>query len=115
MDARHHLSVLAEFGIEKAYHIAPLHYVPFIGRSKLLLSRSQLKAEGYSDSHFRRTSHKADFERGFGDRIYLSPYQAPPILQAKLRKGFPHVRIGIPVSALEPTQFDLCRFSVART
>lgn len=109
------LAILAEFGIQKAYHVAPLHYLPFISRSRALLSRSRLKEDGYGDSHFRRTSHKADFERGFGDRIYLSPYQAPPILLAKLRKGFPHVRIGVPCSALVGSNFDLCRFSVARS
>ena len=101
MNAEQSLSLLTEFGIDTAYHVTPLHYIPFIGRSQFLLSRAQLKLEGFSDSHFRSTSHRADLQRGFGDRIYLSPYRSPPILEAKLRKGFPHVRVDIPISALK--------------
>lgn len=115
MNAEQSLRLFIEFGIDTAYHVTPVHYMPFIGRSQLLLSRAQLKMEGFSDAHFRSTSHRADLRRGFGDRIYLSPYRSPPILEAKLRKGFPHVRVDIPILALRSAQFDLCRYAVART
>lgn len=108
-------AILEEFGISTLYHIAPLHYFPFISRSRALLARSTLKAAGYPDWHFRRTSHRADATRGFGDRVYLSPLINPPILLAKLTRGFPHLRVEIPLKALRTTSFDLCRFAVART
>ena len=37
----------------------------------------------------------------------------PPILAAKLAKGFPHARLAIPSSQL-PKEFDLCRFNIAK-
>lgn len=109
------IELLSGFGVEKLYHITPLHYFPFIARSEALLSRSELKAAGYPDSHFRRTSHRADAARGFGDRIYFSPLQSPPILLAKLGRGFPHLRLEVPLVSFADVSFDLCRFAVART
>jgi hypothetical protein len=104
----------SEFGIHQVFHIAPLHYLPFIARTRRLLARPKLKDIGYADSHFRKTSHQSDASRGFGDRVFLSTIRLPPILLTKLEKGFPHVRFDIAISALQAAEFDLCRYNVAK-
>ena len=101
-------------GARHMFHVAPLHYLPFIARSCSLLAQSKLRALGYMGSHFRSTSHLRDVARGFGDRVFLALTSATPLLRAKLEKGFPHIRFDIPVSALESVEFDLCRFDVAK-
>lgn len=109
------MGVLSEHGISMVNHYAPLHYLPFIARSGLLLSKPELIRRGYSESHFRSKSKLQDQQRGFGDYVHLTTHPAPPILLAKLAGGFPHFRLEVPIEALEETEFDLCRFNVAMT
>lgn len=104
----------SSFGIRHVFHATPLHYLPFIARARCLLARPKLQAHGYQRSHFRSTSHSSDVARGFGDRVFLSMASAMPLLQSKLGRGFPHIRLDIPLSALERTEFDLCRYNVAK-
>jgi hypothetical protein len=106
--------LLTSHGISHVYHYAPLHYLPFIARTRQLLSKSQLKLAGYSNSHFRSTSHKQDAERGFSDYVHLMSRESPPILQAKISKGFPHLEIKISSPLLEKGDFHLCRYNIAK-
>lgn len=109
------MGVLSEHGITVVNHYAPLHYLPFIARSGLLLSKPELIRRGYAESHFRAKSRQQDQQRGFGNYVHLTTHPAPPILLAKLAGGFPHFRLEVPVESVEETKFDLCRFNVAMT
>lgn len=96
------------------FHITPMHYLPRILKTAHLLSKTRLIGNGYSKTHFRTTSRKADISRGFGNYIHLSLQEWPPILESKLTKGFPHVRLKIPSSTLGEN-FELCKYNIART
>lgn len=106
---------LCKSGLDFVFHIAPIHYLTFIARSEALKSKSTLRSEGFGEDHFRSKSAHLDVRRGFGDYIHLSTNRHPPILQAKLAAGFPHICISIPSIALGDVGFDLCRFNVAMT
>jgi hypothetical protein len=95
------------------YHIAPTHYVLMILRAGALKSKNQLLEEGFNESHFRTTSFAADINRGYADVIHCTTSSVPPLLSAKLARGFPHVRFRIPIAAL-PEEYDLSRFNIAR-
>jgi hypothetical protein len=60
-------------------------------------------------------SQKQDLDRGFGSYAHLTLAEAPPILQAKLAAGFPHIAIEVPAADVDSAQFSLCRFNVAMT
>ncbi len=107
------MNTLLANGIDLVFHVAPLHYLPFIARSRLLKSKATLRVEGFSESHFRSKSKHLDSQRGFGDYIHLSTIGHPPILEAKLAAGFPHVCLSIQAGILNGTEFDLCRYNVA--
>lgn len=109
------MSLLGDFGVEYVPHYTPLHYLPFILRDGFLRSKPSLRAEGFEDEHFRSKSYKHDQARGFGEYAYLTLDQAPRILGAKLRGGFPHIAIEVPESAFEEVDFHLCRYNVAFT
>jgi hypothetical protein len=106
--------VLSEHGIERIVHYAPMHYLPFIARSRALKSKSALRQEGFTDTHFRSTSRRQDSLRGFSWAVHLSTLSSPPILRAKLRAGFPHFEVAVPSRAVEAVGFDLCRFNIAK-
>jgi hypothetical protein len=105
---------LTNVGIDFVYHYAPLHYLPFILRSGHLRSKLRLRAEGFDDSHFRSTSAKQDLQRGFGQYVHFTQNPHPPILKAKVARGFPHFEIAIPASVVEQQTYLLCRFNIAR-
>jgi len=107
------MNSLQKYGIDVFYHSTPIHYLPFIARDKKLRSKQSLLKSGFEASHFRRTSNNQDLIRGFGDCIHSTVNEWPPILCAKLAKGFPHVRLAIPTSLLSKN-FDLCRFNIAK-
>jgi hypothetical protein len=107
-------ALLARFGIQAVYHYAPLHYLPPIARRGALLSKERLKKAGYSESHFRSTSQRQDITRGFGRFVHLTLDAHPPILQAKLGKGFPHFKIAVPTVDIEQHGYSLCRFNIAK-
>ncbi len=109
------MNTLLTSGIEVVYHVAPLHYLPFIARSKGLKSKKELRSEGFEETHFRSKSWHLDVQRGFGDYVHLSTIGRPPILRAKLSAGFPHVCLSIPAYALNGLDFDLCRYNIAMT
>lgn len=109
------MNTLRAAGINEVFHYAPLHYLPFIGRAKALLSKPKIRASGFADAHFRSMSHRHDLARGFGSYAFLTLHPAPPILRAKLRAGFPHICIRIPAASVDNTPFHLCRFNVAMT
>lgn len=107
--------LLTSHGISHVYHYAPLHYLPFIARTRQLLSKVQLKLAGYSDSHFRSTSRKQDAERGFSNYVHMMSRESPPILRAKISRGFPHVEIKISSTLIEKGEFHLCRYNIAKS
>lgn len=107
------LNTLVANDIELIFHIAPLHYLPFIARSRSLKSKTTLRDEGFGEAHFRSKSKKLDVHRGFGDYIHLSTVDRPPILDAKLSGGFPHICLSVPTTSLNGIDFDLCRYNVA--
>jgi hypothetical protein len=109
------MGILAAEGVIKAYHYTPLHYLPFIVRSKSILRKTSLKKAGFNSAHFRSMSKKRDVARGFGDYVHLTLDLERPILQAKLAAGFPHIALGVPIENIEATAFSLCRFNVAMT
>jgi hypothetical protein len=109
------MGVFSKQQIERVYHYAPLHYLPFIGRSKSLLSKPSLLAAGFAQSHLRSVSRAQDVERGFGAYTHLTLQSRPGILKAKLAAGFPHIGIAVPAEAVEKVLFSLCRFNVAMT
>jgi hypothetical protein len=106
---------LKEANINYAYHYAPMHYLPFILRSGELLSKNRLLADGFGTRHFRSTSSNQDKVRGFAAYVHASLSAHPPILKAKLGRGFPHVEFAIPVEAVEVRPYLLCRFNIAKT
>jgi hypothetical protein len=107
--------VLTSRKLDYVYHYAPLHYLPFIARSGALLSKERLRAAGHDTSHFRSTSRRQDGERGFADYVHLTLTQSPPILLAKISRGFPHFEIQIPAARLEEREFHLCRYNIAKS
>ena len=109
------MSILIERGIEQIFHVIPLHYLPFIVRSKSLKPKPYLINEGFTTSHFRSKSKHLDEQRGFGDYLHLSSISEPPILEAKLGAGFPHLSLSISVKYLKNIKFDLCRYNIAMT
>lgn len=99
----------------EVFHHAPLHYLPAIAASARLLSKKALLEAGFGHTHFRSTSKRQDLERGFGHFIHLTPSSEPRILNAKLKRGFPHMSLVIPVSAFAAVPHALCRFNIAKT
>lgn len=106
--------MFAELGINYIHHYAPLHYLPFIGRSRSLKSKPALQDAGFEDGHFRSTSNRTDIKRGFGGYAFLTLQKDPRILKAKLSGGFPHIEFLVPVEVFEGTNYDLCRYNVAK-
>jgi hypothetical protein len=109
------MQLLTQHGIDRIFHFAPLHYLPFIGRAQRLKSKPVLASEGFLSNHFRSTSAHIDEARGFGNYVHLSTVATPPILAAKLESGFPHIGIELRTSDYPHTQYDLCRFNIAKT
>lgn len=109
------MGCLADFGIENAYHVTPLHYLPFIAKTGVLASKQALFELGFGEHHFRSTSRRQDIDRGFASYVHLCLDPCPPILRAKLGAGFPHVEIVLPTHLVETHPFYLCRFNIART
>jgi len=107
-------NTLQNRGIVHAFHVTPLHYVPFILRSGCLFSKDTLLKKGYNFKHFRATSHRADLSRGFGQYVHLTNLSSPPILTAKLAKGIPHVLLRFDTGSFRETQYHLCRFNIAK-
>ena len=106
---------LVEAGVEYVYHYAPLHYLPFILRTGELRSKSRLRSEGFGDSHFRSTSATQDVHRGFESYLHATLSEHPPILTAKVGRGFPHFEVAVPAIAVEQQDYLLCRFNIAKT
>lgn len=94
-------------------HFSPLHYLPFIAKSRSLMSKQRLQDTGFSWSHFRTKSKNTDVKRGFGEYVFLTLSQNPRIVQAKLNGGFPHIALQVPASTLNAVSYDLCRYNVA--
>lgn len=109
------MGILETFGITEVYHFAPLHYLPFIARAGALSSKPALLKAGFSPSHFRSMSHRQDSARGFDECVHLTLAAHPPIVEAKLAAGFPHVRLSVPVNDVEAVDFALCRYNIAMT
>ena len=64
---------------------------------------------------FARSPETETFVRGFGNYAFLTLDVHPRILKAKLKAGFPHVAIEVPVDAFENMDYHLCRYNVAMT
>lgn len=109
------MSIFADYGVQAAYHYSPLHYLPFIARSRSLLSKPTLRTRGFGAHHLRSMSNTQDIERGFGQYTHLTLDSAPRILKAKLAAGFPHVAIAVPEGTFDNVEFSLCRYNVAMT
>jgi len=107
------MKLFTDYGINFVPHFAPLHYLPFIARTRSLKSKPALLSHGFLHSHFRSKSKKHDIDRGFGKYAFLTLSQNPRIVIAKLRGGFPHIAINAPAHAFEDVDFDLCRYNVA--
>lgn len=109
------MGVLSDQGITEVRHYAPLHYLPFIARSRSLMCKPSLAAAGFAPTHYRSMSHGQDVTRGFGGYAHLTLDRQPRILKAKLAAGFPHIAISVPVAAIDRVQTSICRFNVAMT
>jgi hypothetical protein len=109
------MGVLKNNGVESVQHYAPLHYLPFIGRSRAILSKPSLDAAGFKSTHLRSMSRGQDVARGFGSYAHMTLDRQPRILKAKLGAGFPHFALSVPVTSIEAVPFSLCRFNVAMT
>jgi hypothetical protein len=109
------MGTLSANGIESVQHYAPLHYLPFICRSRAILSKPSLDAAGFKSSHLRSMSRGQDVARGFGSYAHMTLDREPRILKAKLGAGFPHFALSVPVASIEAATFSLCRFNVAMT
>ena len=109
------MNTISEFGIQSIYHIAPVHYLAFIARSGNLKSKIELGHSGFNGHHFRSKSKRQDVERGFESYAHLTTSEFPPILEAKLSAGFPHIALKITSQSLDNVDFDLCRYNVAMT
>ncbi len=109
------MGALSDVELEFVNHYAPLHYLPWIARDRALLSKSELRRREYPETHFRATSWRQDSARGFKDYAFLTIEKFPQILNAKLKAGFPHIAISVPVSDVEATNYSLCRYNIART
>jgi hypothetical protein len=107
--------LLSQFGITTICHYAPLHYLPFIARRGALLSKAELRRKGFADTHLRSTSSAQDERRGFSDYVHLTLDAHPPILRAKLARGFPHFEVAIPAPHFAGLEYLLCRFNIAKT
>lgn len=107
-------NLLVKFGQHFAYHVIPLHYVPFIARDRRLFCKDSLRDVGFPDFHFRSTSHRTDVRRGFGSVVHSSSSARPPILDSKLCRGYPHVVIAIPLHMVPESGYLLCRYNIAR-
>jgi hypothetical protein len=108
-------ALLSDFGITAVFHYAPLHYLPFIARRRALLSKAELRRLGFGEGHFRSTSAGQDEQRGFSRYVHLSLDAHPPILRAKLARGFPHFEVSVPAGAFTGIDYLLCRFNIAKT
>ena len=106
---------LSSHGIKTVQHHMPLHYLPFVNRSCRLLSKASLVSMGFSQTHFRSRSRDRDVSRGFAAYVHMTIDRAAPILEAKLRIGFPHITISVPANSIDAVPFSLCRFNVAMT
>ncbi|MCP3394006.1 hypothetical protein NLM27_35200 [Bradyrhizobium sp. CCGB12] len=109
------MGALSASGVEFVQHYAPLHYLPFIARSRAILSKPSLDAAGFKSTHLRSMSRRQDVARGFGSYVHMTLDPQPRILKAKLGAGFPHIALRVPVAAIEANAFSLCRFNVAMT
>ena len=109
------MGILSDHGIADVRHYSPLHYLPFIARSRSIMCKPSLAAAGFNPSHYRSMSRGQDVARGFGNYLHLTPDPKPPILKDKLKYGFPHVAIAVPVAAVDAAATSLCRFNVAMT
>ncbi|MGJ4890159.1 hypothetical protein ACQR1Y_18300 [Bradyrhizobium sp. HKCCYLRH3099] len=109
------MGVLSDQGITHVFHFAPLHYLPFIARSRSLMSKPSLAAAGFSSTHYRSMSRGQDVARGFGGYAHLTLDKHPRILRAKLAAGFPHVAVNVPVGSVDGVETSICRFNVAMT
>jgi hypothetical protein len=109
------MALFTELGITSIHHYTPLHYLPFIARSRMLFSKPSLRKTGFGAGHLRSMSSRQDITRGFGDCAFLTLDPQPRILRAKLKAGFPHIALRVPASAIEGTDFSLCRYNIAMT
>lgn len=109
------MAFFQEYGVEVIHHYAPLHYLPFIVRSRKLLSKPSLREAGFGVRHLRSMSSRQDVQRGFGDCAFLTLDAEPRILRSKINAGFPHVALRVPASAVEAAAFSLCRYNIAMT
>jgi len=100
-------------GYLEFYHIVPLHYLPFVVQRQKLLSKIALLEQGFDLSHFRTSSKSIDMERGFANYIHATLSSSAPILNSKLKKGFPHIQLVFPTLSLGEN-YSLCRFNIAR-
>src|ERR1700741_549177 len=105
------MGVLADAGVEIVHHYTPLHYLVFIARERLLRCKPSLQSAGFNGSHLRSKSYRQDVARGFGSYAFLTIEKEPRITKAKLKAGFPHIGLGVPVDAVEAATFDLTRFN----
>jgi hypothetical protein len=109
------MSLFSTFGIDFVPHFTPLHYLPFIARSRSLKSKPALAADGFDNCHFRKKSKNNDTRRGFGRYAFLTVEKSSRILNAKLKAGFPHIAIEVPENHFDDIEFHLCKFNVAMT
>ena len=109
------MQLFSNYNIKTVLHYAPLHYVTHIARTAALKSKPALIRDGFEERHFRSKSRNRDVCRGFGNYAFLTLDVHPRILKAKLKAGFPHVAIEVPVDAFENMNYHLCRYNVAMT
>lgn len=68
----------------RAYHAAPLHYIPHVIRDGALYARSVLQCRNVAGRGGR------DNRLGLADYVHFSLQSDTPLLADKLRRGYPH-------------------------
>ena len=109
------MGALTKANIKNIFHFSPLHYLPYILNSQSIQSKAKLRMAGFEPSHFRSTSRGQDARRGFEEYVHMTPENFPPILMAKLKKGFPHICISVVSAYIEQQNYHLCRYNIAKT
>lgn len=81
----------------RAYHAAPLHYLPSILCDGALYAKDVLAARGIAP---RASAHRRDRMLGLGSYIHFSLCLDTPLLRDKLSRGYPHVVLAFDAAAL---------------
>ncbi|MDX1933762.1 MAG: hypothetical protein SFU56_14285 [Capsulimonadales bacterium] len=96
--------------VRALYHVTPLHYVPHLLATGVLLSQAELKRQCLPIVP-RKTVARRDRKLGLDDFVHLSPTPVTPLLRDKFRRGFPHALITFSPETLQLSAAALLRYN----